>query len=92
MNIKLDKLATGKWRYLSEPEINTLLDSVKESDADEISIPKLQGKSNIKTEENPEFTKEKLTFQKTRKAPPKDPDSRKKPKKSSYKEYRKNKK
>ncbi len=91
MNIKLDKLATGKWRYLSEPEINILLDSVKESAADEISIPKTPVKSNMKNEEIPELKKEKLTVQKARKATPKDPDSRKKPKKSSYKEYRKNK-
>ncbi len=31
MNIKLDKLALGKWRYLSEVEISQLRDSVSES-------------------------------------------------------------
>lgn len=31
MNIKLDKIAPGKWRYLSEPEINQLKESISES-------------------------------------------------------------
>ncbi|HSC55450.1 MAG TPA: 23S rRNA pseudouridine(2604) synthase RluF [Phnomibacter sp.] len=31
MNIKLDKLATGKWRYLSDAEMTQLQDSVKHS-------------------------------------------------------------
>ncbi len=31
MNIKLDKLAPGKWRYLSEPEINQLKGSIETS-------------------------------------------------------------
>ena len=31
MNIKLDKLAPGKWRYLSEPEINQLMESISDS-------------------------------------------------------------
>lgn len=31
MNIKLDKLAPGKWRYLSEPEIGQLMESISES-------------------------------------------------------------
>jgi 23S rRNA pseudouridine2604 synthase len=31
MNIKLDKLAPGRWRYLSEPEINQLMESISDS-------------------------------------------------------------
>jgi len=99
MNIKLDKLATGKWRYLSEPEINTLLESVKESESTEIPVPKTNSKGKAKPEGSPdtkqevvpELKKEKLTVQKLKKAPPKDTGPKKKPKKSSYKEYRKNK-
>jgi 23S rRNA pseudouridine2604 synthase len=34
MNIKLDKLAAGKWRYLSDAEIQQLKDSVKDSAGD----------------------------------------------------------
>ncbi len=118
MNIKLDKLASGKWRYLSEPEIETLLDSVKESASADIPAPKKTGKAKI-SEENPNsknsgkskhppgedgFTKfdisdktgatavkkEKITV-KVKKAPVKEYGPKKKPKKSSYKEYRKNK-
>lgn len=32
MNVKLDKLAVGKWRYLSQPEIDTIMASVAHSD------------------------------------------------------------
>ncbi|MGZ5246618.1 MAG: pseudouridine synthase [Flavitalea sp.] len=44
MNIKLDKIAPGKWRYLSEPEISQLKDSISESkgteEASRVKIPK----------------------------------------------------
>ena len=89
MNIKLDKLATGKWRYLSEPEIHTLLESVKESGSEDIPVPK---KTTITLADESDTAlpkKDKLTVAKAIKIPPRDP--RKKPKKSSYKEYRKNK-
>ncbi len=88
MNIKLDKLATGKWRYLSEPEIATLLESVKESASERADVPtKLPSGKMVEKDQEVE-KKEKLTVAKAKKALPKDPH--KKPKKSSYKEYRKN--
>jgi 23S rRNA pseudouridine2604 synthase len=88
MNIKLDKLVSGKWRYLSEPEITTLLDSVKTSDASEQPVVK-PSTSKPKQAEIPDTKKEKLTVQKKPAPKPKEPG--KKPKKSSYKEYRRNK-
>lgn len=32
MNVRLDKLAIGKWRYLSQPEIDQIMESIAESD------------------------------------------------------------
>jgi 23S rRNA pseudouridine2604 synthase len=91
MNIKLDKLAVGKWRLLSEPEINTIIDSVKQSDSKEMPDAKIPPKTRPGIEGINEPKKEKLTVQKVKKSPPADPDKKRKPKKSSYKEYRKNK-
>jgi len=88
MNIKLDKLASGKWRYLSEPEITTLLDSVEASEANEQHVVK-SSTPKTKKAELPDPKKEKLTVQK--KPAPKPVDPGKKPKKSSFKEYRRNK-
>lgn len=132
MNIKLDKLAPGKWRYLSEPEIAILLESVKDSASAEVAPSKKTGKTAMlpevigskktgKITMIPEVTgsrktgksksgsasvipakfelageekagdkKEKIEV-KVKKAPIKEYGPRKKPKKSSYKEYRKNK-
>jgi 23S rRNA pseudouridine2604 synthase len=90
MNIKLDKLVTGKWRYLSEPEITVLLDSVKTSDPEEQPVVK-SPVSKHKPAELPDSKKEKLTVQKIKKPEPKSTVPGKKPKKSSYKEYRRNK-
>jgi 23S rRNA pseudouridine2604 synthase len=43
MNVKLDKLALGKWRYLSQPEIDNIMESIADSDptatASNISAP-----------------------------------------------------
>jgi 23S rRNA pseudouridine2604 synthase len=89
MNIKLDKLATGKWRYLSEPEIHTLLESVEESASENIPVPKKNAKSQAVETDQEHPKKDKITVAKVIKKPPRDP--KKKPKKSSYKEYRKNK-
>ena len=88
MNIKLDKLASGKWRYLSEPEITTLLDSVKASEANDQPVVK-SSSPKTKPAESSDTKKEKLTVQK--KPAPKPSEPGKKPKKSSYKEYRRNK-
>lgn len=90
MNIKLDKLVTGKWRYLSEPEITTLLDSVKASDPGEQVVVKTSAPT-LKPAKLPDTQKEKLTVQKKKKPVPKSTETGKKPKKSSYKEYRRNK-
>ena len=91
MNIKLDKLATGKWRYLSEPEITTLLDSVKTSAS--VDMPAEKTPATIKSKQAKPIDpgKEKLSVKKAKRTPPKDPDKIWKPKKSSYKEYRRNK-
>ena len=35
MNIRLDKIPVGKWRYLSQPEIDAILASVADSDSSE---------------------------------------------------------
>lgn len=35
MNVRLDKIPVGKWRYLSQPEIDAILASVSGSDASE---------------------------------------------------------
>jgi 23S rRNA pseudouridine2604 synthase len=49
MNVKLDKLAPGKWRYLSEPEINALKESIQESSG---TAPKTRkGKSAVITKQ-----------------------------------------
>lgn len=47
MNIKLDKLPVGKWRYLSEAEMNILLNSIDDSSADADS--ETSGKRKKKT-------------------------------------------
>jgi 23S rRNA pseudouridine2604 synthase len=48
MNIKLDKLAVGKWRYLSEAEVSALMEGVADS-------TKTGTKSNTKTSIRPEL-------------------------------------
>lgn len=45
MNIKLDKLAPGKWRYLSEPEIGQLMESISDSTGTEEGSLVLKTKS-----------------------------------------------
>jgi 16S rRNA U516 pseudouridylate synthase RsuA-like enzyme len=35
MHIELGKLASGKWRYLSEPEVNELFRLIKDSQNEE---------------------------------------------------------
>lgn len=77
MNIELNQLAVGKWRYLSDVEVNMLLESVSHSTktATPTPIVKLKKKpAKVKKEIAEEITKPKT-----------------KPKNSSYKEYRKNK-
>jgi 23S rRNA pseudouridine2604 synthase len=39
MNIRLDKLALGKWRYLSEAELSTLMDSIADSNKEDTGKP-----------------------------------------------------
>lgn len=36
MSVKLDKLAAGKWRYLSDTEIKQLMESIKDSSGEEV--------------------------------------------------------
>ena len=100
MNIKLDKLAVGKWRYLSEPEISILLDSVKESESEELPLSKHKSPAPVKDTKTTDPMKEgpkvqkisKLkVVQKIKKSDSADAEIKKKPKKSSYKEFRRNK-
>lgn len=69
MHIRLDKLAPGKWRYLSEAEMEALQESVAESSAapEKVKLPKskaragkqafdrkaFEGKSEKKVDKNP---------------------------------------
>jgi len=54
MHIRLDKLATGKWRYLSEAEMETLNESVSDSSAapQKIKVPEIKSRK-----EKPVFEK-----------------------------------
>lgn len=50
MNVRLDKLAPGKWRYLSDAEIHQLLESVKDSSS----------KAPVKTSRKPFIQREPM--------------------------------
>lgn len=62
MNIKLDKLALGKWRYLSEPEMAMLMDTV--ADSATMSTP---GKS-VNPKEKKSYRKDKPAWKKDKPA------------------------
>jgi 23S rRNA pseudouridine2604 synthase len=56
MHIRLDKLAAGKWRYLSEAEMETLQESVSDSSAapQKVEVPKKkQGRDKPVFEKKP---------------------------------------
>ena len=59
MNIKLDKLALGKWRYLSDAELSTLMESI--SDSTKVQTPaksaarKFKGAANTPTTPKRDF-------------------------------------
>lgn len=42
MNVRIDKLAPGKWRYLSDAEITLLKESVKDSSGQAVKNPKFR--------------------------------------------------
>ena len=46
MHIRLDKLATGKWRYLSDAEMETLQESVSDSSAapEKVKVPEIKSR------------------------------------------------
>ncbi|MCS3799081.1 23S rRNA pseudouridine(2604) synthase RluF [Niastella sp. OAS944] len=47
MNIKLDKLAVGKWRYLSDAELSILMESISDSSKEQSAAkPKPAARSN----------------------------------------------
>lgn len=79
MNVPLDNLATGKWRYLTQPEIDTLNKLVAESSKTEEAIAK-------------QYIPKKKTAPKTGSKEPKPEQTTKEPKNKSYKEWRNNKK
>jgi 23S rRNA pseudouridine2604 synthase len=61
MHIRLDKLAVGKWRYLSEVEMETLQESVSDSSAapQKVKMPAPgRGKEKVVFEKKP-FEKKK---------------------------------
>ncbi len=95
MNIKLDKLAMGKWRYLSEPEIKQLKESIESSsgtkEASRVQYNKPKQASSSKKQEE-----EKIDYDKIDKAIRANPHlgKTKKPadKGGSFKSYRKKKK
>lgn len=83
MHIRLDKLAVGKWRYLSEAEIETLYESVSDSSAapQKIKVPTAKSRK-----EKPVF--EKKTFdRKSEKKGEKKPFERKPDKKGDKKPF-----
>ena len=82
MNIELNQLAPGKWRYLSEVEVQALMDMVSQSTNTAKPAPIVKQKVRKKEKEKQkekEFDPAKEVEKKA-----------KKPKNSSFKEYRKN--
>jgi 23S rRNA pseudouridine2604 synthase len=85
MDISLGKIAVGKWRYLSEPEMEALLSAVADSKSD------VKGKTYKKEDTQPRSIVRPKP-QKEEKKPQRTVDQREEPKKSkptSYREFRK---
>jgi 23S rRNA pseudouridine2604 synthase len=71
MNIKLDKLAVGKWRYLSEPEMAILMEAVADSaTTDTTGKPAKKKKRFIHSPGATETTAPKEKFAHTREKAP----------------------
>lgn len=83
MNIKLDKLAIGKWRYLSEPEIAILKESIESSKGTE-EASKVQYIKPRSAKKSAKPAEQKPTPAPEEKQPPKE-----KKKNKSFKDFRK---
>jgi len=95
MNVKLDKLALGKWRYLSQPEIDNIMDSIADSDptlnASKISLSTAKPSKPLSKPASPVLKEKAAPGQKSKPASPdKNPTDRPKSSKSktSYKDFR----
>ncbi|MBY0535289.1 MAG: 23S rRNA pseudouridine(2604) synthase RluF [Chitinophagaceae bacterium] len=84
MNIALDKIALGKWRYLSDVEIAQIESLVKDSSKTALKPIKKAKPVEAKNAKKAKLDIPKEAFEL--------PSKSKKPKQSSFKEYRKNKK
>jgi 23S rRNA pseudouridine2604 synthase len=96
MNIKLDNLATGKWRYLSAPEIDKLNElvstSVKTEEASYIPPPKEKPSNKKNIPASPSQGKTGKQAEQKKPAKPAVPGKKASKKQSSYKDFRNKKK
>jgi len=95
MNVKLDKLALGKWRYLSQPEIDNIMESIADSDptlnASKISTPPAKPSKPLTKPASPVLKEKAATIKKSKPSTPdKNPTDRPRSSKSktTYKDFR----